>query len=83
MSNHREPNFDACDCILYVLCIFKFAMRGNLKGVKKLKKTNFISTQKSRLQKVNYLIHSIMIANVDMVYLEKPHGLIKSRIPNI
>ena len=35
-SNHREPNFDACDCILYVLCIFIFAMRGNLKGVKGL-----------------------------------------------
>ena len=24
-----------------------------------------------------------MIANLDMVYLEKPYGLIKARIPNI
>ena len=43
----------------------------------------FYFDQKKQFIKVNYLIHSIMIANVDMVYLEKPQGLIKARIPNI
>ena len=45
--------------------------------------TTIYFDQKKQVTKVNYLVVYIMIANLDMVYLEKPYGLIKARIPNI
>ena len=45
--------------------------------------TTIYFDQKKQVTKVNYLVVYIMIANLDMVYLEKPYGLIKASIPNI